>query len=81
MILRRMYLKDLENFTHELWEGNSMGAGISSEGIWNLIGFQELYTDVCVCMHVRIMTGQRNLLYSPHSSAFKHVNVSNPAVE
>lgn len=29
MILRRMYLKDLENFTHELWEGNSMGAGIS----------------------------------------------------
>lgn len=51
------------------------------EGIWNLIGFQELYTDVCVCVHVRIMTGQRNLLYSAHSSAFKHVNVSNPAVE
>ena len=29
MILRRMYLKDLENFTHELWEGNSMGVDIS----------------------------------------------------
>ena len=29
MILRRLYLKDLENFTPELWEGNSMGADIS----------------------------------------------------
>ena len=29
MILRRTYLKDLENFTYELWEGNSAGADIS----------------------------------------------------
>ena len=36
---------------------------------------------VCVCMCVSIMTGQRNLLYSPQSSAFKQVNVSNHTVE